>query len=238
MLTGEGAVLFEGALPVRSFTVAADGRVAFAQDDAIRVISADGATRVIAIGPKWNVHEFESVLDRLLVRSNDQLLALIDGNSVIELPTDHHHPVSLAVSPDGRRIAAAMGDRTIRLWDAATGRVLDVLRGHSDLVMDVAFSPSGGELASASYDRTVRIWQLGGRHVRVLRGHASAVNHVEWPSDKRLVTGSSDGTLRVWDVPSLELPTASALTEQLARASTATIEVDRPTTAAQRPRHI
>src|SRR5690606_2276064 len=78
------------------------------------------------------------------------------------------------------------------------------------------------------------IWRPGSRQVRVLRGHASAVGQLEWSEPGRLVTGSTDGTLRVWDVPSLELPTAAALEAQLARATTARIDVDRPATAARR----
>jgi WD40 repeat protein len=228
--TGEGTILVEDAPLIRQLAVAADGRVAFAQDGAIRVIALDGTARAIPLGPKWSAWEFEPVKDRLLLRGGDQRLAVLDGDRLIELPTDHRSAVGFAVSPDGTRIAGALQDRTVRVWDAATGRVLAVLRGHSDLVMDVAFSPDGTLLASSSYDKTVRIWQPGTNRVRVLRGHSGSVNQVAWSSPKRLVTGSRDGTLRIWDVPPLEPPTADELADHLQRATTAKIDRDRPTT--------
>jgi WD40 repeat protein len=46
----------------------------------------------------------------------------------------------------------------VRIWDAATGRQLRTLRGHSEAVYGVAYSPDGAALASTSYDDTVRIW--------------------------------------------------------------------------------
>jgi WD40 repeat protein len=64
----------------------------------------------------------------------------------------------VAFSPNGRLLASASNDRTVRLWDPATGALTQTLEGHSDSVWSVAFSPDGRLLASASHDRTVRLW--------------------------------------------------------------------------------
>jgi WD40 repeat protein len=64
----------------------------------------------------------------------------------------------VAFSPDGRRIATAGLDQTIKIWDARTGDEVLTLRGHTDLVTCLAFSADSHQLASASVDRTVRIW--------------------------------------------------------------------------------
>jgi WD40 repeat protein len=167
--------------------------------------------------------EFEPVRDRLLVQTCDRGLLLVDGKQAINLPTDGYHATRLAVSPDGSRIAGAMSDRTVRLWDQ-TGKLLMVLRGHSDLVMDVAFSPDGTEVASASYDKTVRVWDLATGRYRVLRGHTRAVDRVVWRSRDELVSASYDGTLRVWPAPPVDAPSQDEITRRLDAATTAAID--------------
>ena len=65
----------------------------------------------------------------------------------------------MAFSPDGKRIASGSGDKTVRVWDAATGQpVGQPLTGHTDGVTSVAFSPDGKRIVSGSDDKTVRVW--------------------------------------------------------------------------------
>ena len=216
---------------MRGFAVAANGRVvAQVGDDALLI--QDGTSERLGISPAWcgTNGEFERVRDRLIVQTCDRGLLLVDGKRAINLPTDGYHATRLAVSPDGGRIAGAMSDRTVRLWDSE-GKLLSVLRGHSDLVMDVAFSPDGLQLASASYDKTVRTWELATGRYRVMRGHTRAVDRVVWRSENEVVTASYDGTIRLWPVPVVGAPTQDEISKRLDAATSAEIDAQNRATS-------
>ena len=226
--SGSGTTLISGDAPVRGFAVAADGRIAAQVGETAEMLYPDGRLELLGNGPAWCAShaQFDGVRDRLIMWRCDNTLALWSGAELVELPTDGYAVMRIAVSPDGARIAGALADRTIRIWSAADGTVIEKLRGHDDLVQDVAFSPDGTRLASASYDKTVRVWQLESGHHRVLRGHSAAVARVAWHGAHELVSASSDGTLREWSVPGTEPPTPAEVTQRLDAATTAQIDTE------------
>jgi WD40 repeat protein len=120
----------------------------------------------------------------------------------------------VAFAPDGRTLATASADRTVRLWDLSNRdqpRQLGApLTGHTNEVNGVAFAPDGRTLATASDDQTVRLWDLSNRDQPRQLGapltvNSNTVNGVAFAPDGRtLATASADQTVQLWDLPRLE----------------------------------
>lgn len=113
----------------------------------------------------------------------------------------------LAFSPDGKLLAAAADETTVRLYDVTSGTVARTLkwdplgpwRGWANTLV---FSPDGQTLATGHTDHTVLLWDVAtGRLTGSLIGHTQAVLQAAFNSDgQMLATGSADGTARLWDV--------------------------------------
>jgi len=111
-----------------------------------------------------------------------------------------HWPV--AISPDGRFIASAAGDATVRVLDCATGAVHRVLSGHTDRVRAVVVTADSRWVISASDDRSIRVWDPRSGETRsVINTHRHWVRALALTLDGRLlVSGSDDRTLKVWEL--------------------------------------
>ena len=112
-----------------------------------------------------------------------------------------NHISAIAVSRDGRLLATASWDRTVRLWNAHTGQEIRRFGGHQDVVRAAALSPDGVQLLTGGVDNSARLWDTrSGAELLQLKGHAGAVTAVAFsPSGDWLVTGSEDMTVRLWD---------------------------------------
>jgi serine/threonine protein kinase len=106
---------------------------------------------------------------------------------------------SVAISPDGQKIASGSDDRTIKIWSLNRRKQLRTLKGHTSWVYSVAFSPDSQTLISGSKDKTVKIWNLKtGQELRSLTGHSSYVNSVAFsPDGQTIASGSYDKTIRL-----------------------------------------
>ena len=109
---------------------------------------------------------------------------------------------SVAFSPDGKQIVSGSNSNNIiRLWDAATGRLIKTFSGDTSYVMSVAFSPDGKQIVSGSVDMTIKLWDVTtGDLIRTLSGHTSTVRSAVFsPDGRQIVSGSDDNTCKLWD---------------------------------------
>jgi WD40 repeat protein/tRNA A-37 threonylcarbamoyl transferase component Bud32 len=133
------------------------------------------------------------------------------GQQLLDLKGHANIVLSVAFSPDGKRLASASGANTtpptpgeVKVWDAQTGQEAFPLKGHTGPVKSVAFSPNGKRLASGSGDKTVKVWDAqSGQQLLDLKGHTDTVWSMAFsPDGQRLASGSDDKTVKVWDAQS------------------------------------
>ena len=132
------------------------------------------------------------------------------GNDLTPIFTKHTQKiVALTISPASEFIATGSSDWTIEVWKVGTeplkgmdlGDPLWILRGHAGTVTAVAFSPNGKILASGSVDQRVRLWDLTtGLHLHTFSNHTSKISAVAFVRDDMLASGSSDGTVFIWNL--------------------------------------
>ncbi|MFH0992127.1 MAG: WD40 repeat domain-containing protein [bacterium] len=182
-------------------------------EDAVVAIaySPDGNIFATGVGTNIGVVPFAKNRDIQLwdAMTGEEIRSLKEpgrGERLLDYKPDAH---SLAFSPDGKILAAGCSDKTIKLWDVATGEFLTSFEGHADEVRSIAFSPDGKMIASSSgrheeggIDFNVKLWELRtGKELKTFSGHSNEVSSVVFsPDGKFLISGSMDGRTKIWDV--------------------------------------
>lgn len=124
------------------------------------------------------------------------------GRQTMKIDTYARSVPAVRFSGDGQRLIAAV-DNEIKIWDLATGRLVQRLQGHRGAVTTLDLCSNGLLLASGSEDASIRLWNLGdGGGSHLLTGHSGRIGAVAFcPGTDHLVSGSDDGSVRIWGLP-------------------------------------
>jgi len=110
--------------------------------------------------------------------------------------------LAVAVSSDGRYLAAGGGSRAVHIWDVRTSQCIKSFASHKDSISSLAFREGEPTLYSASFDRTIKIWSLSEMaYVDTLFGHQSEILSIDTRRAERCVSSANDHTCRVWKIP-------------------------------------
>jgi WD40 repeat protein/serine/threonine protein kinase len=204
---------------VRAAAFTPDGRtlVTLSADDTVRISDAASGKEIATskADPKPVSFGLSSDGRLLVIGSSDGFVSLrsaATGQETRRIKTRSALTVA-ALSPDGNTLAIGAG-YAVYLWDVAKDTQLQLLSGHSELVLYANFSPDGKQLVTGSGDRTARLWDLASpqqvgvsRQVAVFKGHGDAVLRVGFsPDGKSLVTASQDRTAKIWSLESEGAP--------------------------------
>ena len=108
--------------------------------------------------------------------------------------------LALAVSNDGKKIAAGGTDRMVRVFDVATGKLEHAVENHADWILGLAFTPDASKVATASRDKTAKLWDLKNKEsLLTFPDHQNIVNNVAMTPDGVFgISAGEDGTIRIW----------------------------------------
>lgn len=144
------------------------------------------------------------ITERMVTASDDFTMFIWEpskSSKPMSRMTGHQKLVNhVAFSPDGRYVASASFDNSLKLWNGLDGKFIASLRGHVAAVYQCAWSADSRLLVSCSKDTTLKIWDVKARKLKSdLPGHTDEVYAVDWSVDgERVCSGGKDKTVRFW----------------------------------------
>ncbi len=183
-----------GGTQVRRFDVPGDpGLIDLAfSADGRRLLSGGTSETDGAILRLWDIVDASAVRD-YVAHSSRPVITMLPGDA-------------LAISGGQVLNAAGEQDNVLRLWDLASGRIIQEMTGHEGSINALDVTSDGKRVVSASLDRSVRVWTLDTGQGELVGEHTGSVTAVLWlPDDRTAVSAGRDGQIRVWDTQQLSL---------------------------------
>jgi WD40 repeat protein len=112
---------------------------------------------------------------------------------------------SVAFSRDGARVLSGSWDRTVKIWDAATGALAQTIEGHTRWVASVAFSRDGTRVLSGSYDQTMKLWDAATGALLRTFDAGDPIRSVAFSPDGTRALSGSGTTVKIWKIKTGEL---------------------------------
>jgi WD40 repeat protein/serine/threonine protein kinase len=132
-----------------------------------------------------------------------------EAGKQVAVLSEHKGEAAYVFNAAGSRLATASfyPENLVRLWEAARGKLIRTMTGHTNSIVDQSFSADGTKLVSASWDQTARLWDGNtGSEIAVLRGHTGQLRGATFsPDGRRVMTASKDRTMRLWDATNGDL---------------------------------
>lgn len=181
---------------------------AASEDGSIKIWDAKTGEIVSTPPRQSGMYDLAFLTDgRLATAGQDGTIRIWDplsGQQLLVLAGPTGTVISVAGSPDGKRVITGAYDGSLRIWDAAPGRELLTIQEHDDIVWDVKYSPDGKYIASVSMDGMAKIWDAeSGQLLMTLvkgRNPTDGLTSLTFsPDGKQIATGGFDGTVTLWD---------------------------------------
>lgn len=216
---------YSGAAPILSKTLSTTPAGAFAldfSDDGTKVAIGCISSKLVIIDlasevelHNINAHStwVQSVdwqNDKIVTGGTDNLVKLWDsaGNYIRSFTGHTDDVLSVQFSKDGKYILSTSADKTIKLWDIATGLIVRTFSGHTNEVMQAVISNDGKKIISGSKDSTIKVWDAmsGTTTMSFSKKNSGWVNSVSFSTNgKHILAGTARGDVQMWDIT---LPTA------------------------------